>query len=225
MARAERAAPVAAPGEIADATTRSRDGIIAAALNAGTVEDVRQLIAELQEAAVLAGETQERALARALDPLTPSSDAVTAREEAENAEFERARLNAALPRLRRRIEELKAEAVDAERRARFELVRAERDALVGELRAVYPQLAAQLVDLMARVAANDREIEQVNGALPSDAGSLRGAELIARGLQSFEIDVHFIPRLTTRVALPAFSFTPQQPFIWPPPPPPTERAA
>jgi hypothetical protein len=51
-------------------------------------------------------------------------------------------------------------------------------------------LAAQLADLLARVVANERALEQINGALPKEAARLRGAELIARDLQSFETGVH-----------------------------------
>jgi hypothetical protein len=177
---------------------------------------VRELIVEAEAAADAAAETMERARARALDPMTPSSDAVAARSEAEDAAFRQARLRAALTRLRSRINELKAQAVDAERRERFEQVKAERDALAAELKREYPALAAKLVDLLTRLSASDAEVQIVNSQLPSGASPLRGAELVARDLESFERGFEFVPRLTARVALPAFSFSTLEPYVWPP---------
>jgi hypothetical protein len=57
---------------------------------------LRQLLKEVEGAAVAAGEAAERARARALDPTEPATDDV--RHEMEAAAFNRDRLSAALPR-------------------------------------------------------------------------------------------------------------------------------
>ena len=46
----------------------------------------------------------------------------------------------------------------------------------------YPAFAQKLAELLARVAINDREIDQINHALPKGADRLLVAELKARGL-------------------------------------------
>ena len=51
---------------------------------------------------------------------------------------------------------------------------------------VYPGAVAKLVDLFTRVAANDAQLSRLHQARPSGAGlHLAGAELVARGLESF----------------------------------------
>jgi len=67
-------------------------------------------------------------------------------------------------RLRDRLQEVPAR--DQRRQIAYE--KADRDRLAAELKAVYPPMEAQLRDLLARPAANDREIEHINApALPS----------------------------------------------------------
>ena len=65
-----------------------------------------------------------------------------------------------------------------------------------ELAKVYPAFAQKLAELLPRIAANDREIEYINGhALPSGAKRLLVAELVARGLEGFMHNSMAIPRL------------------------------
>jgi hypothetical protein len=88
--------------------------------------------------------------------------------------------------------------------------------LAAELAAVYPKLAAQLADLLGRLRASDDRIEHMNAhSLPRGCGPLLVAELVARGLDSFQRDSVDIPRIVRRVQLPAFEYDIHTPYAWP----------
>jgi hypothetical protein len=97
---------------------------------------------------------------------------------------------------------------------------AERDALAAEVASVYPALAAQLADIVGRIAANGALIEQVNRrSLPEGARGLASAEAVARGLPgNFVAGGFSIPQLTRDLRLPATPqllkyFSEVQPFV------------
>ena len=78
----------------------------------------------------------------------------------------------------------------------------------------------KLAELLPRIAANDREVEYINGhALPSGAGRLLVAELIARNLEgfgkSFGNSFIRIPRITEELCLPTFEYSAHHPYAWP----------
>ena len=64
----------------------------------------------------------------------------------------------------------------------YDKAEAVRDELAQELADLYPAFAQKLAELLVRVAINDREIDQINNALPKGADRLLVAELKARGL-------------------------------------------
>jgi hypothetical protein len=95
-----------------------------------------------------------------------------------------------LPRLRQRFTKLEA----AERYARwvvdYDDVRARRDTLAAELRALYPPLVVKLADLMERIEANAEEVRRINATKPVDADAANGdgrrldlVETAARGAE------------------------------------------
>jgi hypothetical protein len=128
------------------------------------------------------------------------------------------RQQAAGPRLRERLTELRGAEEDDRRRTAYEEAAAERDALAEELARVYPPLAAQLADLLGRLRASDDRIEHMNAhALPRGCGPLLVAELVARGLDGFVQDSANIPRIVRRVQLPAFQYDVHAPYAWPRP--------
>jgi hypothetical protein len=62
--------------------------------------------------------------------------------------------------------------------------------LAAELTELYPAVAPKLADLVARVAANDRDIEfRNNYNLPKGAERLLTAELVARGLPGWGLAI------------------------------------
>jgi hypothetical protein len=98
----------------------------------------------------------------------------------------------------------------------YERARVERDKLAAELREIYPQIEAQLRDLLPRIAANDEQIEYINGyALPTSAECLLVAELVARDLRGFVENLAEAPSITRQLRLPAFRFDRHDPYAWP----------
>lgn len=138
-----------------------------------------------------------------------------ARREMEDAAFRRDRLQTAVERLRDRLKELRYQEEDQRRQVAYDKVKAERDALAEELARVYRPLAAQLGELLPRVAANDRQVQFVNNALPSGSGRLLVAELVARGLRGFVENSVEVPSIVSSLRLPAFERCVNEPFAWP----------
>jgi hypothetical protein len=192
------------------------DARIAAAFQPGAKSaDVAKLISEAEAASITSGEVAERARNRALDPASSPHDVAMARREMENAAFRRDRLRVAVQKLTERLNELRRQEEDQRRQLAYDRVKTERDALAEELARVYPPIVAQLTDLLARIEANDREVEYVSGqARPSGAGRLLVAELVARGLRGFVENSFETPRLTRNVRLPAFERSVHEPFAW-----------
>jgi hypothetical protein len=199
------------------AGAHSLDEQIAAAFKDGmTSRAVAVLISEVEAAAAQSDEAAEIARTRALDPACPLESVNAQRRAMEDAAFRRDRLSVALPRLGDRQRELAAAEENQRRRTAYDEVMAERDRLADELRRVYPPLAAQLADLLARVEANDRQVVFINAnALPSGANRLLLAELVARGLQGFVTNSRETPGIVEQVRLPAFALNEFEPYAWP----------
>jgi hypothetical protein len=198
----------------------SLDERIAAAFGDGAKsEDVAALIKEAIAASLVCNDTAESARRRALNPVLSGSEIADARKEMEDAAFRRERLQTAVTGLRERLERVKAQEEDQERQLVYDRVKAERDKLVAELREIYPAFANKLADLLPRIAANDREVEYINGhALPSGAERLLVAELIARNLEGFGKShgnvVIRTPRITEELCLPTFEYSAHHPYAW-----------
>lgn len=78
-------------------------------------------------------------------------------------------------------------------------VEVERDTLATELRA-YPEFLAKFTDLLARIANNDAALSKLHFARPAGVSRhLLGAELVARGLESFSREN---PSITKELQLP-----------------------
>jgi hypothetical protein len=92
----------------------------------------------------------------------------------------------------------------------------ERDRLAAELKASHPSMESRLAELIAKIEANDREIEYINGqALPTGAERLKSAELVARGVESWRVNQTEVVRITQELRLPLFKHDPHQPYAWP----------
>jgi hypothetical protein len=198
-------------------TKQSLDERIARAFTVSvTSGDVAGLINEVEAAVIGVGEAASRARERALDPTLSSADVTEARREMEDAAFRRDRLKTAISKLETRLANLRRQEEEQRRRAAYEKATAERDALAAELKELYPVFADRIANLMARIEANDREIERINThASPEGAARMRGAELVARGLGGFSSGVSDIPRITRDLRLPAFEFRTNDDYAWP----------
>ena len=198
-------------------TEMSLDERIAAAFSDGVGSgEIATLIKQAKVAALASDDTAERARLRALDPALSGNEIADARKEMEDAAFRRERLQTAVTRLRERLEQVKAQEEDQRRQLVYDRVKAERDKLAAELAEIYPAFANKLADLLPRIAANDREVEYINGhALPSGAGRLLVAELVARNLEGFGKNFIRTPRITEELCLPTFEYSAHHPYAWP----------
>jgi hypothetical protein len=203
------------------ALVRSLDDRIAAAFEDGaTSASIRQLsdlgfvradlIREVEAASVVAGETSDAARQRALDPRLSATGVAEARREMDDAAFRRDRLQEAVRRLGERLKELERQEERARRRADLARVAAERDRLAAELAEVYPKYSERLADLAARIAANDAEIARLR------LFEVVGAERTARDFGGRSPSDSAIPYITHHMRLPAFKFSVQAPYAWPP---------
>jgi hypothetical protein len=175
--------------------------------------DLATLIAETEAAITQADAAADTERTWALDPAL-SPDAKVAREAMQAAEFSRDRLRTVLPRLQARLAEVRAAEYAARWEPDFQQVEAACDALAAELAATYPNVVAQLIDLLTRVTACDAEVDRINGSAPyGDHRRLRGVELTARNLDSFTRDD---PPIAKELKLPDWGNTAK--MAWPRPP-------
>jgi hypothetical protein len=179
--------------------------------------DVADLIAEAEASAVSSAEAADRARTRALDPALSATEVAAARRSMEDGAFARDRMQEAVVRLGERLRDVRRQEEQARRRTAYDAALAERDVLAAELATLYPDVAEQLADLVARIAANDAVIERINlKSLPDGAKWLDGTELLARGLRGFNDGTATIPRITQHMRLPAFKYSGLEPYSWPP---------
>jgi hypothetical protein len=103
---------------------------------------------------------------------------------------------------------------DARRQVTYNKVKAERDQLAGELADLYPAAAQELAELLARVAANDREVDYINKYALPKGGRLFEVELIARDLLGWVQAGIQTPRVTDLRRLPPWHR--RSSYLWPP---------
>jgi hypothetical protein len=194
------------------------DTCIRAAFEGGISSDaIADLITAADAAAEKAGQMAAVARARALNPALASNGVKEARQQMEDAAFQRDRLQVAVTKLRERLVAVKGDEENARRERAYQAVEAERDRLAEELKS-YPEIAARLADLLVRIVANDAEIERINAhALPRERGRLLSAELVARGLAGWVLNAQpLAKRLTDELRLPAFELRPgSDGYLWP----------
>jgi hypothetical protein len=158
--------------ESSDLDTRIR----AAFDDGASSQVIVDLIGAVDAAAQAAGSEAEAARARALDPTLAREVESAARRRMEDSAFERDRMATAVTKLRERLIAVKAGEEDARRLRAYDEIAAERDRLAQELKEFYPDVAERLAELLARIVANDAEIERINAhALPRERGRLLSA--------------------------------------------------
>ena len=187
--------------------------ITAAFADGAKSNDVAILIVDTEHGIASATAQAEQARNRALDPILSGAELKDARQCMDDAAFKRERLQAALEKLSERLAELRYQEEHTRRRVSYYKAEAVRDELAKELVDVYPAFAERLAELLARVAINDREIDQINNALPNGADRLLVAELKARGLPWVMNSVE-TPRIIDQLHLPAWQ--PRSDYLWPP---------
>ena len=175
---------------------------IAAALSAEDIasSNLSALIAETEAAIVAAAATAAKINEAAMDPIA-MPDANRAMAAIENAAFAVARLRAVLPRLQQRHQELEMAEHVAAWEADRDRVEVLRDAAAKNF-AKYPELVAQIVDLLRDAEQVDKEVSRINGlAPPGPYRHLLGVECVARGLPAFSASE---PQISKGVQLPDY---------------------
>src|SRR5262245_57372164 len=107
--------------------------IVAAFREGATSVAVSELIKAAELAARSAGEAADKARKRALDPALPAAEVAAARREMDDATFRRDRLAAAVEGLNGRFRDLQDQEEQTRRQVAYDTLKAERDALAGEL--------------------------------------------------------------------------------------------
>jgi hypothetical protein len=202
--------------------TKSLDERVAIALKADDISpaEVGQLITEVEAAAKAADERASKAHQDALDP-SKIVDAKTVGAAVATAALTRDRLQAALPRLREK-QKVQAEieysiAWSAER----DKVEAMRNELVANLQR-YPALAAEMIDMVQRIAPIDAMIRHVNATRPDGEHALLNTEEIARDVTGFVASgwPNGLLSLVTEMKLPKFKLDGDgYQYTYPPPQP------
>lgn len=180
-----------------------------------TAAALAELLREVEETSAAAKTESKTASNLALDPRLRPADVAAARQQMQDADFRSTRLD-------RAAEELTGVFDDAQRRekalaaeAEYQAAKAERDSLVTEV-AEYPALAAKLISLLERLAANNERLMRVN---PGRHGEewLRPAEAVARGASpNWEVNpTSDFPSLIHGVRLPHFNRAGVHGYAWP----------
>ncbi len=185
---------------------------IASAIGNGNIgsADLMELIDEVATAADQAEQLAVAEKAKALD-LIASPDAGKAHDAVVAAELTRDRLKTILPKLRERL----TDALAAEQHARwvadYQRIEAARDAAANNF-SKYPELIAQLVDILREAEAVDKEVSRINIAAPEgEHRRLLGVELTARGLTAHS---RTQPEIAKNISLPEWACSDR--MAWPP---------
>ncbi len=172
-----------------------------------TAAEIANLLVEVENA--LADAEQNAAATRkaAIDPIA-SPDPNKARALVEMSAFSLDRLKAALSRLQARYAERDAKEYAARWDADYAATLSKRDKLAAEYKQLYPKLESQIVDLLNRIAACDRDVSGINGRAPTgEHRRIANVELHARGRDA--------PSIAKTLQLPAWD---SANLAWPPKP-------
>jgi hypothetical protein len=137
------------------------------------------------------------------DATVASADVAALIQETEagiaKADKERAVDQALLSKLQARYQQLQDQEQATGWLAKHDALRGERDALAEELRKVYPNAIAQIMDVFVRITNNNEAMSALHQARPAGVMEhLLSAELHARRLDGFSRDT---PSLLTSVHL------------------------
>lgn len=154
--------------------------INAALRSAARLKDVETVIADVNAEIASAGGRLDAENARSVDPALTTPEAREARNNAADLEHDIRRLFASLGLLTETRDRIVARAVEEQRQARYDAAKAERDALARNIRTRYPELAMELLSMVRRIEASDKQCAAVNQDRPEGSGNLALAENLAR---------------------------------------------
>ncbi len=154
--------------------------INAALRSAARLKDVDTVISDVEAEIAATTKKFDAETARSVDPALTTPQAREARNNAADLEHDIRRLHASLGMLQETRQKLIDDADEASRRAAYDAAKDERNALALHIRARYPEIAMELVELVKRIDASNFQIEAVNQCKPAGADPLIPAEFLAR---------------------------------------------
>jgi hypothetical protein len=188
---------------------------IAAALRGQpAARDIQGVILDVDQETARLTEEESSLRNKATDPLTSDDEADGLRAGLFDIGFRLQRLAAARDRLQQALGSAQRREADERRKVDYERALLERDALVDELRKIYPEAAARIADLLRRICRNNATLTEINKVLPTGATQLEPVELVVRNVAygvgmrgpdgSFGLNSN-VSVLTAAVRLPALS--------------------
>ncbi len=162
------------------------DRIVLLLRSEATSEALAEVIEEARDELATLTEACDDAKERMLDPLATTEEVAKAKRELDESTLQAQRLNSALGHLTAQLESARHREKEAGRIKRYEEAKAERDALVEDLRTIYPQAAAAIAALLPRIEPLDRKITEINQDLPEGAAYLPLVEHVARDRPNHE---------------------------------------
>jgi hypothetical protein len=153
------------------------DRIADACTNEMSSEALKSLLEEVSQVDAKAKAESEAASKIAFDPAVRPAKVEEARKAMDDANFRAQRMSAATERLTERMEDARAREKAALLKKKQDDAIAERDQLVSDLQA-YDKLAAQIGELLDRLAANNSKLIEAFGL----TGEFQSAEITARGM-------------------------------------------
>jgi DNA repair exonuclease SbcCD ATPase subunit len=182
------------------------DRIVLLLRSEATSEALAEVIEEARDELATLTEACEDAKERMLDPLSTSSVVANALKQLDESTLQVQRLNSALGHLTAQLESARHREAQSAKVQRYEEAKAERDALVEDIRRIYPEAAAAIAALLPRIEPLDKKIMAANQDLPDGASYLELVEHVARGRPN-----HQGTYLSQSVRLPALM---QQDIAW-----------
>ena len=146
--------------------------------------DVEKLITETEAAIAAALAEADTVRERALDPRR-TDDTHELHVQLQEINFQKERLQAALPQLKHRLTEVQADEARRSWELRKEAVKVKRDSAVAEFNKV-PVHISELLRLFSLARQVDAEIGAVNAEAPPGAEHLIGVEATSRGIAGFD---------------------------------------
>jgi hypothetical protein len=142
----------------------------------------------------------------ALDPRLAAAEVLALRAAADEADWERARIERAAEVLTREIAERRDAEAEADRRARYDAAKAERDRVADLLRQRWPGIVAEALELIADIGRAAKMSEAANADLPEGAEALAHPQMIAGGFTGPSVyNGNFQALLIERMVLPSLA--------------------
>ena len=170
-----------------------------------SARQVEKTLADARKEADRLATMRDETRAKSLDPVATDAEVKASRAALADIDFEAERLSVAVDRLSEALSQAQDRERAQEASQAYERAKAERDALAKELAKVYPETAAKISELLARIVANNHTLATVNRDLPAGSVYLNSVEHEVRGVTpggAIEGSLSPVGELVKKVRLP-----------------------